>query len=128
LEKSSDRFRLLYDTKGRFVLHSIGAEEGKSKLCRVVNEVTAAKGVPTVVTHDGRTLRYPDPLIKKDDTVKIDLATGKVRRAAASPNFFRKAQLSDAPPPAPSPHMLSPSPPPPPVRLLISSSLRLGTS
>ena len=27
---------------------------------------------------DGRTIRYPDPLIAKSDTVKIDLASGKV--------------------------------------------------
>ena len=27
---------------------------------------------------DGRTIRYPDPLIKTGDTVKVDLATGKV--------------------------------------------------
>ena len=36
------------------------------------------KGVPYVVTHDGRTIRYPDPLIRANDTVKIDLATGKI--------------------------------------------------
>lgn len=27
---------------------------------------------------DGRTIRYPDPLIARGDTVKVDLATGKV--------------------------------------------------
>jgi small subunit ribosomal protein S4e len=27
---------------------------------------------------DGRTIRYPDPLIKKGDTVKVDLESGKV--------------------------------------------------
>lgn len=37
-----------------------------------------AKGVPFVVTHDGRTIRYPDPSIKVQDTVKVDLATGKI--------------------------------------------------
>jgi small subunit ribosomal protein S4e len=37
-----------------------------------------AKGIPFVVTHDGRTIRYPDPLIKVNDTVKVDLATGKI--------------------------------------------------
>ena len=36
------------------------------------------KGVPFVVTHDGRTIRYPDPLIKVNDTVKVDLQTGKI--------------------------------------------------
>jgi small subunit ribosomal protein S4e len=37
-----------------------------------------AKGIPFVVTHDGRTIRYADPLIKVNDTVKVDLATGKI--------------------------------------------------
>ncbi len=69
---------MLYDTQGRFVLHKIGAEEAKFKLCRVVSEGTQAKGVPYINTHDGRTIRYPDPLIKKNDVVKIDLSTGKV--------------------------------------------------
>ena len=36
------------------------------------------KSVPVVVTHDGRTIRYPDPNIHTLDTVKIDLATGKI--------------------------------------------------
>lgn len=78
IEKSGDRFRLLYDVKGRFILHEIGAEEAKYKLAKVVKEGTQTKGIPYIVTHDGRTIRYPDPLIKRNDTVKIDIATGKV--------------------------------------------------
>jgi len=78
MEKSGDRFRLLYDTKGRFVLHEQNPEEAKYKLCRVVDAIVAAKSVPTIVTHDGRTLRFPDPEIKKHDTVKLDLTSGKI--------------------------------------------------
>lgn len=78
IPQSEDRFRLLYDSKGRFVLHKVGAEEAKFKLCRVLSESTQAKGVPFVNTHDGRTIRYPDPLVKKNDTVKVDLETGKI--------------------------------------------------
>ena len=36
-------------------------------------------GVPYLVTHDGRTIRYPDPDIKVNDTVKYDLKENKVR-------------------------------------------------
>lgn len=36
------------------------------------------KGIPHLVTHDARTIRYPDPLIKVNDTVQIDLETGKI--------------------------------------------------
>lgn len=38
----------------------------------------APKSIPYLVTHDGRTIRYPDPLIKVNDTVQIDISTGKV--------------------------------------------------
>lgn len=78
LEKTGDQLRLLYDTKGRFVLHKIKDEEKAYKLCRVRTIATTAKKIPYLVTHDGRTIRYPDPVIKKDDTVKLDLETGKI--------------------------------------------------
>ena len=77
IEKTKEHFRLVYDTKGRFTVHRITAEEAKYKLCKVKKVQLGAKGIPFVVTHDGRTLRYPDPLIKVNDTVKLDLETGK---------------------------------------------------
>ena len=40
--------------------------------------LVGAKGIPYAVTHDGRTIRYPDPLIKANDTVKVDLGTNKI--------------------------------------------------
>ena len=35
IEKTKENFRLLYDTKARFVLHKIAKEEASYKLCRV---------------------------------------------------------------------------------------------
>lgn len=78
LPKSNDQFRLIYDTKGRFVLHSISDEEKKFKLCKVVKKALTLKKIPYVVTHDGRTIRYPDPIINVHDVVKVDIATGKI--------------------------------------------------
>ena len=78
LEKAGDNFRLLYDTKGRFVLQPIKKEETSYKLCRVAKVGITKKKVPFVVTHDGRTIRYPDPLIKVLDTVKVDINTNKI--------------------------------------------------
>lgn len=49
------------------------------KLCRVNRLMVGPKGVPFLVTHDGRTIRYHDPLIKVNDTVMVDLATGKIK-------------------------------------------------
>ena len=43
------------------------------------------RGVPYIVTHDGRTIRYPDPDIKTNDTVKYDLEQGKVRVSPTLP-------------------------------------------
>jgi len=92
IEKTAEQFRLLYDTKGRFVLHRISTDEAQYKLCRVKIASKAKKAsigrnptatkqaatIPYIVTHDGRTIRYPDPQIKVYDTVKVDVASGKV--------------------------------------------------
>mmetsp|Transcript_5833 Transcript_5833/g.6724 ORF Transcript_5833/g.6724 Transcript_5833/m.6724 type:complete len:298 (+) Transcript_5833:37-930(+) len=78
LEKSGDIFRLLLDTKGRFVLQRISKEEAQVKLCKVKKTYVTANKVPVAVTHDGRTIRYPDPDVKADDTIKVDIATGKM--------------------------------------------------
>lgn len=48
------------------------------KLCKVVRQCTGPKGVPYVATHDGRTIRYPDPLIKVNDSIQVDIQTGKI--------------------------------------------------
>ncbi|XP_069666818.1 small ribosomal subunit protein eS4, X isoform [Haliaeetus albicilla] len=78
IEKTGEHFRLVYDTKGRFAVHRITAEEAKYKLCKVRKIFVGTKGIPHLVTHDARTIRYPDPLIKVNDTVQIDLETGKI--------------------------------------------------
>ena len=71
-------FCLIYDTKGCFGVHRITPEEVKYKLCKVRKILVGTKGIPHLVTHDARTIRYPDPLIKVNDTIQIDLETGKI--------------------------------------------------
>jgi len=78
IEKTNETFRLLYDTKGRFTLQRITPAEAKYKLLKVKKQNFGAKGIPYIATHDGRTIRYPDPSIKVNDTVKFDLETGKI--------------------------------------------------
>ncbi|CAK9209088.1 unnamed protein product [Sphagnum jensenii] len=78
IAKTNENFRLLYDSKGRFTLHHINADEAKYKLCKVRAARFGEKGVPHITTFDGRTIRYPDPLIKVNDTVKVNIETGKV--------------------------------------------------
>jgi small subunit ribosomal protein S4e len=78
IEKTGEHFRLLFDTKGRFTLHRITVEEAKYKLAKVRRVTLGPKGIPVLNTYDGRTIRYPDPLIAANDTVRIDLETGKI--------------------------------------------------
>merc|ERR1712025_349291 len=78
LEKTNQHFRLLYDTKGRFVVHQIHKDEAAYKLCRVMSHEFGPGGNPYITTHDGRTIRFPDPDVKANDTVLVNLETGKI--------------------------------------------------
>jgi len=78
IEKTKENFRMMYDTKSKFVLHKIKAEEAAYKMCRVRKILRGPKNTPYVVTHDGRTIRYPDPGVKVNDTLRVDLETGKI--------------------------------------------------
>lgn len=79
IEKTDEHFRLLYDTKGRFVVHRISKEEAAYKLCKVRTDRVGKGGVPFVATHDGRTIRYVDPDVKVHDSVMYDFESGKVK-------------------------------------------------
>jgi small subunit ribosomal protein S4e len=76
--KTNEFFRLLYDTKGRFAIHRITPEEAQYKLCKVLKIWLGKQGIPHLATNDGRTIRYPDPLIKANDTIKLNVADGKI--------------------------------------------------
>jgi small subunit ribosomal protein S4e len=82
LDKTDEHFRMLFDVKGRYVLHRLNNQkysgEMEFKLCRVNKLALGAKGIPYVSTHDGRTIRYPDPLVRVNDCIKVDLASGKM--------------------------------------------------
>ncbi|KAL9263587.1 Small ribosomal subunit protein eS4-like protein [Drosera capensis] len=94
IPKPNENFRLLYDTKGRFRLHSMRDEDAKVvsllgrrgkgcvpsayKLCQIRSVEFGKEGIPYLNTYDGRTIRYPDPLIKANDTIRLDLETNKI--------------------------------------------------
>jgi len=92
IDNTDERFRVMYDVKGRFALLPIDKERATFKLARVqkvdrakkasAGRVVGAKGfqsvVPYLATHDGRTIRFPDPVIRPNDTIKVDLATNKI--------------------------------------------------
>merc|ERR1711871_911082 len=74
IEKTGQNFRLLLDTKGRFAIVPISAKDANIKLCRVVSVKVGKKGIPHITTHDGRTVRYPDPF--KFEVGQVSMATG----------------------------------------------------
>merc|ERR1719423_153250 len=84
LAKTNENFRLIYDVKGRFCVHRITAEEAKYKLCRVTRVGVGPKGVPLLSTNDGRTIRYPDPLVKVNDSIRVDISTNKTWTSSSS--------------------------------------------
>merc|ERR1711936_812208 len=59
IEKTGEFFRLLYDVKGRFICHRIGADEAGYKLCKVKKVSAGTGAIPYLVTHDARTIRRP---------------------------------------------------------------------
>lgn len=85
INRTAEHFRLIYDTKGRFHLHRIPCEKARWKLLKVVKKAIGARGIPYIVTHDGRTIPYPNPEIKVMDTLKYDFMENKV----LSISYFR---------------------------------------
>jgi small subunit ribosomal protein S4e len=78
IDRTNEHFRLLYNTKGRFALHRIKNEEANFKLCKVRRVQLGPEGIPFLSTHDGRTIRYPHPDVKVNDTIKVNLESGKI--------------------------------------------------
>lgn len=56
----------------------VDAKEARFKLCKVKRRALGKNKVPYIVTHDGRTIRFPHPEIKGGDTIKLNLETGEI--------------------------------------------------
>jgi len=78
IEKTNENFRILLDTKGRFLPHRIDHKEAGFKLCKVIRKRIGKAKVPHIVTHDGRTIRYPHPDVQINDSVKLNFETGEI--------------------------------------------------
>lgn len=66
-------WRCLYDVKGRFTFLRLKKAESNFKLCRIVKKQMGANKIAYLVTHDARTIRFADPSIAVNDSVKFDL-------------------------------------------------------
>ena len=69
---------------GNFRHFQVAKEEANYKLCRVKKVMRGPRGIPYAVTHDGRTVRYPDPDVKAHDTVR----RGAVKSSPISYGFM----------------------------------------
>jgi len=78
IQKTNENFRMLIDTKGRFVPHRVDSKEAAFKLCKVLKKKIGKQKIPYIVTHDGRTIRFPHPDIQINDTIKLNLATNEI--------------------------------------------------
>jgi len=78
IDKTNDKFRLSLDIKGRACLVKIPPGEEKRKLLRVNKLGYAPNRVPYAACHDGRVVRFPDPQLKKNDTLVYNLQTKQV--------------------------------------------------
>lgn len=68
-----EHYRILYNTSKKFCMQPITEEEAKFKLCKVVTKRMEGKGILTLHTNDGRTIKYANPDIKIGSTIKFDL-------------------------------------------------------
>jgi small subunit ribosomal protein S4e len=78
IPRSGDRFRLLYDVKGRFTLVKIDEKQAKIKLCKVARVWTTTGRVPVLTTTDGHRIRYPDPRLAKGDSFIYNIHSKKI--------------------------------------------------
>merc|ERR1712167_281216 len=97
--KSGQHFRMLLDVKGRFTLVKVDNKEATFKLCKVQQKKLGKNKIPYIVTHDGRTIRYPHPDIKVNDSIKLNLETGEVDGSSSTrtvpPSSFKEETISE---------------------------------
>lgn len=78
IPKMNKSYRLLFDNKGRFTLVKLKQKEAEFKLCRIQKKFIGPNKICYLVSHDGRTLKFVDPNIEINDTVKLNMKTNKV--------------------------------------------------
>jgi len=86
IDKTNKHYRILIDTKGRFIPHKIDSKEAGFKLAKVTKKYIGKSKVPYIATHDGRTMRFQHPDICLNDTVKINLAKGEIEQVVKFQN------------------------------------------
>lgn len=78
IPKTHEHYRVLYNVNKKFCLQKITEEEASFKLCKVVKKRLENRGILTIHTDDGRTIKYADPDIRVGDSVRFDLGKQEV--------------------------------------------------
>lgn len=78
IPKTEDKLRVFYDVKGRFTLVPLKKKEANVKLAKVVKKFTGPNGIPYIVTHDARTIRFAEQKIKNGDVIGININSGEI--------------------------------------------------
>jgi len=71
-------FRMLLDSRGKFMLVDIAEDRATWKLCRIENKTYVSGGRLQLNLHDGRNILVDDDKYKTGDVLKIELPTQKV--------------------------------------------------
>lgn len=78
LVKTNEHYRVLFNTKKKFTVKKITADEAKFRLTKVMKKDVDSEKVPYVRTLDGFNFPYVSLDISVNDTVKVDLGTNKI--------------------------------------------------
>jgi small subunit ribosomal protein S4e len=71
-------YRVLFDTRGRLVLHEISQEEARFKLCKVIKKSKISGARIQLTFNDGKTLAGDFGEFKPRDTAKLSLPDHKI--------------------------------------------------
>lgn len=74
-------YRMLLDSRGKFLLTEIAEDRAKWKLCRIENKTYVTGGRLQLNLHDGRNILVNDDIYKTGDVLKIELPTQKIIEA-----------------------------------------------
>lgn len=80
IPKTGDKFRVFYDERRRFTLLKIKDKELNHKLCKIVKVEIGANKIPYAVTHDARTIRFPDSNIHVGDTIQYNFENNTIEK------------------------------------------------
>ncbi|KAG8512466.1 40S ribosomal protein S4 [Galemys pyrenaicus] len=78
VDQTAENLHLICDSKGHSAVPLITPKEGQVKAVQLRKIFVGTKGIPHLVTHDADTINYPDLLITVNDTIQVDLETGKI--------------------------------------------------